>query len=57
MLYEVITPTITSDQLFMPNNAVAPLDDPIVRKAISMGFDREQIILIALQGASTPSDA
>jgi len=49
-------PTITSDQLFMPNNAVAPLDDPIVRKAISMGFDREQIILIALQGASSPSD-
>ncbi len=49
-------PAVTSDQLFMVNGAKAPFDDPIVRKAISMSFDRQKLIQIALQGKSTPSD-
>ncbi len=49
-------PLITSDQMFMVNGTVKPFDDPIVRKAISMSFDREKLIQIAVQGASQPSD-
>jgi peptide/nickel transport system substrate-binding protein len=49
-------PAVTSDQFFMVNATKPPFDDPIVRKAISMSFNREQLILIALQGKSTPSD-
>jgi peptide/nickel transport system substrate-binding protein len=49
-------PAVTSDQFFMVNGTKKPFDDPIVRKAISMSFDRETLIQIALQGKSTPSD-
>jgi peptide/nickel transport system substrate-binding protein len=49
-------PAVTSDQFFIVNGTIKPFDDPIVRKAISMSFDREQLIQIALQGKSTPSD-
>ena len=49
-------PTVTSDQLFMVNTTEKPFDDPIMRKAISMAFNREQLIDVALQGASTPAD-
>ncbi|MCB9420047.1 MAG: ABC transporter substrate-binding protein [Ardenticatenaceae bacterium] len=49
-------PAVTSDQFFMVNGTIPPFDDPIVRKAISMSFDREQLIQLALQGKSSPSD-
>ncbi len=49
-------PTVTSDQFFMVNGTKKPFDDPVVRKAISMSFDRQKLILIALQGKSTSSD-
>lgn len=49
-------PLVTSDQMFMVNGTMAPFDDPVVRKAISMAFDREQLIQIAVQGASEPGD-
>lgn len=49
-------PTVTSDQFFMVNGTIKPFDDPIVRKAISMSFDREKLIQIALQGKSAASD-
>jgi peptide/nickel transport system substrate-binding protein len=47
---------VTSDQFFQVNGTIKPFDDPIVRKAISMSFDREKLIQIALQGKSSPSD-
>lgn len=37
------------------NTAVAPWDDPNMRKAISMIIDRNQIINVAYEGTSTPS--
>ena len=49
-------PAVTSDQFFQVNGTIKPFDDPIVRKAISMSFDREKLIQIALQGKSSPSD-
>jgi peptide/nickel transport system substrate-binding protein len=49
-------PAVTSDQFFMMNATKPPFDDPIVRKAISMSFDRTKLIEIALQGKSSPSD-
>jgi peptide/nickel transport system substrate-binding protein len=49
-------PAVTSDQFFMANATKPPFDDPVVRKAISMSFDREKLIEIALQGKSSPSD-
>lgn len=49
-------PAVTSDQFFMVNGTIKPFDDPVVRKAISMSFDRQKLILIALQGKSSPSD-
>ena len=38
------------------NTEVAPFDDPNVRKAISMGIDREQICDIAMYGYTHPAD-
>jgi peptide/nickel transport system substrate-binding protein len=49
-------PAVTSDQFFQVNGTIPPFDDPTVRKAISMSFDRETLIQIALQGKSSPSD-
>jgi peptide/nickel transport system substrate-binding protein len=49
-------PSVTSDQFFMMNATKKPFDDPVVRKAISMSFNREQLILVAIQGASTAGD-
>ena len=49
-------PTTTSTVLFMLNDTKKPFDDPIMRKAISMAFNREQLIQIAVQGASAPAD-
>ena len=49
-------PTVTSDAFFIMNATKAPFDDPIVRKAISMSFDRAKMIEIALQGKSSPAD-
>lgn len=49
-------PAVTSDAFFMMNATKAPFDDPIVRKAVSMSFDREKMIQIALQGKSSPAD-
>lgn len=49
-------PAVTSDQFFMMNATKKPFDDPTVRKAVSMSFDRQKLILLALQGKSTPSD-
>ena len=49
-------PAVTSDQLFMVNTTKAPFDDAVVRKAISMSFDREKLIEIAIQGSSTAAD-
>lgn len=49
-------PAVTSDQFFMMNATKPPFDDPVVRKAISMAFNRDQLIEIAIQGTSTPGD-
>ncbi len=49
-------PPVTTDQLFMVNGTKAPFDDPVVRKAISMSFNRKMLIDIALQGKTIPSD-
>mgnify|MGYP000920357512 CR=1 FL=1 len=49
-------PAVTSDGFFMMNATKKPWDDPIVRKAVSMAFDREQLILVAFQGKTTPAD-
>lgn len=42
--------------LFMVNTTKKPFDDPVVRKAISMSFNREQMIAIGLSGYSKPAD-
>ncbi len=49
-------PAVTSDGFFMMNGSKKPWDDPIVRKAVSLSFDREQLITVAFQGATTPAD-
>lgn len=49
-------PAVTSDQFFTVNGTIETFSDPVVRKAISMSFDREKLILIALQGKSSPAD-
>jgi peptide/nickel transport system substrate-binding protein len=49
-------PTVTSDQMFMMNHTKKPFDDVVMRKAISMAFNREQLIEVAIQGTSTPGD-
>jgi peptide/nickel transport system substrate-binding protein len=46
----------TSVQFFMVNGTIKPFDDPVVRKAISMSFDRNKIIQLANQGSSDPGD-
>ena len=40
----------------MMNTTKKPFDDVVMRKAISMAFDREALIQVALQGHSTPAD-
>lgn len=37
------------------NNAVAPLDNPLVRQAISLAIDRESLITYVLDGAGLPA--
>jgi len=49
-------PAVTSDGFFIMNGTKQPWDDPIVRKAVSMSFDREQLILVAFQGKTTAAD-
>ncbi len=49
-------PTVTSEALFMMNTTKKPFDDVVVRKAISMSFNRTQLIQVALQGKSSPAD-
>ena len=49
-------PIVTSTAMFMMNTTEKPFDDPIVRKAISMSFDRNALIQVALQGHSQPAD-
>jgi peptide/nickel transport system substrate-binding protein len=46
----------TSVQFFMVNGTIKPFDDPVVRKAIGMCFDRNRIIQLANQGSSIPAD-
>lgn len=46
----------TSDQFFMVNGAITPFEDPVVRKAISLCFDREKVVQLANQGASPIAD-
>jgi peptide/nickel transport system substrate-binding protein len=48
----------TGDQVMLYlNTTKAPFDDPNVRKAISMGIDRAQIVQIAMYDYTHPGDA
>lgn len=47
--------TTFTAQLLM-NNTVAPFDDPVVRKAVSMAIDRDQVVAVAMQGYTAPID-
>jgi peptide/nickel transport system substrate-binding protein len=49
-------PLVTYQVLFITNTTKAPFNDVIVRKAISMAFDRTKLIDVALQGASKATD-
>ena len=42
-------------QLLM-NNEVAPFNDPVVRRAVSMAINREQVTAVAMQGYTAPID-
>ncbi len=46
----------TSVQFFAVNGTIKPFDDPVVRKAIGLCFDRNKIIQLANQGTSDPAD-
>ncbi len=38
------------------NTTLKPFDDPIVRKAMSMALDREQMVAVAFNGKAVPGD-
>jgi len=48
-------PTGFTAQLIL-NTTRAPFDDPVVRKAISMAINREQVVTIAMFGYTHPAD-
>jgi peptide/nickel transport system substrate-binding protein len=48
--------TLGGTAMFMMNSTKKPFDDPIVRKAVSMSFNRPQMIQIAFQGTTHPAD-
>lgn len=39
------------------NNTVPPFDDPVVRRAISMAVNRDQVVAVAMQGYTAPIDS
>lgn len=48
--------TTGAAQLLM-NNEVAPFDDPVVRRAINLAIDRNQVVNVAMQGYTAPIDS
>jgi len=48
--------TLGGTAMFMMNSTKKPFDDPVVRKAVSMSFNRDQMIQIAFQGTTHPAD-
>lgn len=50
-------PPVNAPVMLLLNTTKAPFNDPNVRKAISMGFDRQQITEIATYSYNSPSDA
>ncbi len=50
------TPLSAQTMLLELNVTKKPLDDPILRKAISMALDREKMVAVALSGYSKPAD-
>jgi peptide/nickel transport system substrate-binding protein len=49
-------PTIGASVFLYPNTTRPPLDQPSVRKAISMAIDRELVVKVAMQSHVQPSD-
>ena len=49
-------PMIGASVFLFPNTARPPLDDPQVRKAISMAIDRDFVVKVAMQGHVEPAD-
>lgn len=47
--------TTNTVQLLM-NHEVAPFNDPVVRRAVSMAINREQVTAVAMQGYTAPID-
>ena len=50
-------PPINAPVMLYLNTTKAPFDDPNVRKAISMAFDRQQLATVAVFDYTIPSDA
>ena len=48
--------TLGGTAMFMMNSTKKPFDDPAVRKAVSMAFNRDQMIQIAFQGTTHAAD-
>jgi len=49
-------PTIGGMVMLYPNTRRAPLNDPRVRKALSMAVDRDRLVAIAMEGYTHPAD-
>jgi peptide/nickel transport system substrate-binding protein len=49
-------PLVGASVFLFPNTTRPPLDDPSVRKAISMAIDRDFIVQVAMQGHVKPAD-
>jgi peptide/nickel transport system substrate-binding protein len=50
-------PTARGDALFMLNDTKKPFDDAVVRKAVSMALNRQQLAQVAgFEGSAPPSD-
>jgi peptide/nickel transport system substrate-binding protein len=54
--YNYWFPATTFTAQLLMNNEVAPFDDPVVRRAVSLAIDRNQVVSIAMQGYTTPID-
>lgn len=49
-------PTVSLTALLNLNTTVKPFDDPVVRKAMSMALNREQMVQVAVSGYTHPAD-
>lgn len=52
--YQILSRESNMVQIFALNNAITPLNDPLVREAINCAINRENLISLSMDGAGVP---